>query len=87
MKNELYQALASSDQDWICCDCALPSFSYSFFSDASLDGNVSIESEVSVSSNDSIKLNRIKLSNSLRCLLINARSLKEVKSWTCRLYF
>lgn len=58
-----------------------------FFTDASLDGNVSIESEVSVSSNDSIKLNRIKLSNSLRCLLINARSLKEVKSWTCRLYF
>ena len=46
------------------------------FPDASLDGNVSIESEVSVSSNDSIKLNRIKLSNSLRCLLINARSLK-----------
>ena len=57
------------------------------FPDASLDGNVSIESEVSVSSNNSIKLNRIRPSNSLRCLLINARSLKEIKSSTCRLYF
>ena len=61
MKNELYQALASSDEDWICCACALPPFSDSFFSDASLDGNVPIESEVSVPSNDSIKLKSLSL--------------------------
>ena len=24
---EIYQALASSDEEWICCDCALPRFS------------------------------------------------------------
>ena len=77
MKNELYQALASTDEDWICCDCALPPFSDSFFSNASLDGNVSIESEVSVPSNYSIKLDGIRPSNSLRCLPINARSLRN----------
>ena len=77
MKNELYQALASTDEDWICCDCALPPFSDPFFSNASLDGNVSIESEVSVPSNYSIKLDGIRPSNSLRCLPINARSLRN----------
>ena len=61
MKNELYQALPSSDEDWICCACTLPPFSDSFFSDASQDGNVAIESEVSVPSNDSIKLKSLSL--------------------------
>ena len=75
MRNEMYHALASSDEEWICCDCALPRFSESFFSNTSLEENVSIEPEVSIPSND--VCNRKKSSNSLRCLLINARSLRN----------
>ena len=75
MRNEIYQTLASSDEEWLCCDCALPQFTDSFFSSMSLEGNVSLESEVSTASTNSY--NRINASNSLRCLLINARSLRN----------
>ena len=76
MKNEIYQALASSDEEWLCCDCALPQFTDSFFSETS-EGNVSVDSEVlPTSPNTAAK--RVVASNTLRCLLINARSLRNI---------
>ena len=75
MKSEIYQALASSDKEWICYDCALPRFSDSFFEIPPAEESATFEPEVTIPSIDAS--NRNKSSNSLRCLLFNARSLRN----------
>ena len=75
MKSEIYQALASSDEEWICYDCALPRFSDSFFEIPSVEESATFEPEATIPSIDAS--NRNKPSNFLRCLLINARSLRN----------
>ena len=75
IKSEIYQALASSDEEWICYDCALPRFSDSFFEIPPAEESATFEPEVTIPSIDAS--NRNKSSNSLRCLLFNARSLRN----------
>ena len=75
MKSEIYQALASSDEEWICYDCALPRFSDSFFEIPPVEKSATFEPEATIPSIDASNWN--KPSNFLRCLLINARSLRN----------
>ena len=74
MSNDIYQALALSDEKWSCCDCGMPQFSDSLFEKSLSDVSISPHNTIAILPN---QVGCFYNAKSSCCLLLNARSIRN----------